>query len=165
MFPKNFPIDVFYIVTDFAWKKKITYSDLFKQISATEDIQDSVPFFLLNVVVFDSKTFAWVPSPFRPCFPFSPLSDVDKTTIWSESLKYFPNTINSAFFRKNHTYRNCFRRHIERLFASGFSTYNFVLEKYLSKLTVKDFPNELNFSEMVQILLEGAPLLKHRCLF
>jgi hypothetical protein len=161
MFGVHCPNDVFQIVTDFAWGKKLKYSDLLRQIELTTDVQDSIPYFLLNVVVFDSKIYTWVPSPFRPCFPFYPLVDIDKTSIWSETLKYFPNTINSTFFRTNHTYRNCFRRHVERLFLSGFSSYNFLLNKYLSKLTVNDFPSELNFSEMVQILLQGAPLLKH----
>ena len=150
---KHLPTDLFKIITSFAWGKKIPYKDLERQLHHAQDIQDSVSPLLLNPVVFDYKLGRHVPSPYKSCFPFHPLCDIDRATIWSEISSLLPNVLTQEFFKRIKSYRNVFRRYIERMRVSGFHAYNILLFKFFDHIRQHDFVFEdLNLISIVEEL-------------
>ena len=137
--------------------KKISYLDLHIDIYRCEDIQDSIPAVLLNLVVYDEHQ-GWVPSPYRACFPYWPTLDIDKNTIWSDCVDYLPGVLNSHFFRREKTYRSVFRRHLKELRSSGFSNYNTVMSRYLSRIAINDLPKHNDFVVIAESLKAGRPI-------
>ena len=66
------PEDVTKIITEFAYNVKLDFFDLYTDCERCDDIQDNVPDIFLNLLVYDTHSLEWVPSPFRACYPYFP---------------------------------------------------------------------------------------------
>ena len=132
------------LITDYAWQDPLTFDELLRQVRICEDIQDSVPPALLNPVVFDSLQDQYVPSPFRSGFPFYPVTNLACTTYWNSFLRFLPVYVTGDFLREQKTYRNVFRRLVDKVYRSGFLHFNRLLTRFLIHLKRSDFANHVD---------------------
>ena len=154
------PKHVFWLITTYAWNKRLTLLDLQLDLTKVDDIQECVPRVFLNPVCYDSELNTWVPSPFRAAYPYFPTVDLDLYTIWSTCLEYIPGVIALEFYRREKTYRSVFRRHLRQLKTSGFAMYNFLLARYFERILKNDFPNHDDFTPVWESLQLARPTLK-----
>ena len=154
------PDDVFSLIVEFAWGKKLSKLDLYVDLHKVSDIQDCVPPFFLNVVCYDCELNTWVPSPFRSTYPYVPTMDLDSFTFWSNTLEYLPGVIHTDYYRREKTYRSVFVRHIRQMKTSGFELYNFLLARYFGRIQNTDLPDHDDFTRIRDYLALARPILK-----
>jgi hypothetical protein len=153
------------IVTSFAWDVPITFVDLIQQVLICEDIQDSVPPSLLNPVVYDNNLNQYVPSPFRMGFPFYPVTNLACTTYWNRFLRYLPLYVTGEYLSAQKTYRNVFRRLVDKVYRSGFLHFNRLLSRYLVHLCESDLPiGDPETAQFIRELERSDSLARTSCL-
>ena len=162
MFPKYLPIDIFKIITSYAWDRKLSLEKLHYQIDRLIDIHESIPEDLFSLCAYDIHLKRNIVTPYRERAPFFPVDFIDKQTVWSMILYSLPAYLRYEYFTRTKTYRSILKKHLDRLIRGGFFYYNAVLERFLIKIRKEDFLyNFIDFQVIYDILQLCDPISTH----
>ena len=154
------PIELENLIFRFAWNKNLSKMDILEQIDALNDIHDSIPFEMLNPLVWETQLAREIPNPYIDGFPFHPLNHINSNSIWMPDLLHLPSQLNRNFYHRNRTYRSVFNRHLRRLYFEGFTPYNQVLARYLIHIQNEDFVfwSTARGDRLIQLIDRCVPL-------